>query len=124
MPRYGSNPALTDADRARGYTPEQHRAAQRRRYQKRRLIILAAKDKPCADCGGRFPPYVMEFDHVRGDKRHNVSKLWGNVVGIAGVLAEIAKCDVVCSNCHRIRSWRQKIWEPARVARLALGLHG
>lgn len=62
----------------------------------------------CADCG-TSDPRVLEFDHLR-DKRGAISKMaldfaW-NVIE-----AEIAKCDVVCANCHRIRTYsRQATW--------------
>lgn len=67
--------------------------------------VIALKQRPCMDCGGTFPPYVMDFDHRDGsDKVNNISRLIsrGNW---ARIEAEIAKCDLVCSNCHRIRSY-------------------
>lgn len=57
--------------------------------------------KPCADCGGVFPPVCMDFDHVRGEKLCNVAKM--GTYAWSRVLEEIAKCDLVCANCHRIR---------------------
>lgn len=73
-----------------------------------RDLIAQAKNQPCADCGGRFPTCAMDLDHVRGHKQFKVSeavqKAYG--VGLARVRAEIAKCDVVCANCHRIRTER------------------
>lgn len=54
------------------------------------------------DCGGTFPPECMDFDHVRGVKEFAVSKSRFNTM--KRVLAEIAKCDLVCANCHRIRT--------------------
>ena len=66
-------------------------------------IIRLAKDKPCADCGHRFHPVCMDFDHrVAGEKAHNVAALKSRNPAI--LRAEIDKCDVVCSNCHRIRT--------------------
>lgn len=58
---------------------------------------------PCEDCG-IADPIVLDFDHVRGDKRHNVSKLAKDGYSWEAIMAEIAKCDVVCSNCHRRRT--------------------
>lgn len=69
-----------------------------------RLLLERAKDVPCADCGKRYPPFVMDFDHVRGTKRANVSLLAGSGATEAAIEAEIAKCDVVCANCHRERT--------------------
>jgi hypothetical protein len=64
------------------------------------------KKAPCVDCGGYFPAEAMDFDHVFGTKVSNVSSLrtgsWDRVV------KEIEKCDLVCANCHRIRTTKQK----------------
>ena len=68
-----------------------------------REIVRIAKDVPCTDCGVRYPTRVMDFDHVRGIKSSNVSNMVGRSVGINTLKTEIAKCDVVCSNCHRLR---------------------
>lgn len=58
----------------------------------------------CADCGGKFPPCCMHFDHVpgRGPKLFN---LGSGDYSIKAVQAEIEKCDIVCANCHAIRTW-------------------
>ena len=77
------------------------------RRTRNRDIMRQAKSHPCADCGQSFPPYVMDFDHVRGDKAANVSAMVSSAT-TADLLREIAKCDVVCSNCHRIRTHRRR----------------
>jgi hypothetical protein len=48
----------------------------------------------------------MDFDHVRGDKAFKVSEAvqLPPGIGLENVRAEIAKCDVLCANCHRIRT--------------------
>lgn len=69
------------------------------------LVVIRAKSVPCADCGRVYPFYVMEFDHVRGEKAFNIG---GAKVSRKRLLDEIAKCDVVCSNCHRERTWKNK----------------
>jgi hypothetical protein len=48
----------------------------------------------------------MDLDHVRGQKEFKVSEAVARAYGtnLARVRAEIAKCDVVCANCHRIRT--------------------
>lgn len=72
--------------------------------RRNREIIAAAKAKPCADCGVSFSPYVMDFDHVRGRKRGTIAS-WYASVSEKALCAEIAKCDVVCANCHRERTY-------------------
>lgn len=70
-------------------------------------MVEEAKNGPCMDCRVSYPPYVMDFDH-RGDdlKVMKISTLVtkGN---LSALLAEMAKCDLVCSNCHRERTHRR-----------------
>jgi hypothetical protein len=74
------------------------------RYRMRvREFIRELKSKPCQDCGIRYPYYVMDFDHVRGEKLFNVSEAASKKT-ITKVAEEIAKCDLVCANCHRLRT--------------------
>jgi hypothetical protein len=40
-----------------------------------RRLLQKAKSKPCHDCGKRYLYYVMDFDHVRGEKTGNVSMM-------------------------------------------------
>jgi len=65
------------------------------------------KDGPCVDCGVSFPSYVMQFDHVRGDKLIKVSDL--SLSSDAVLVTEIAKCDLVCGNCHKIRTHTRRV---------------
>lgn len=74
----------------------------RKWYDKRREIVNEKKNVPCQDCGIKYHPYVMDFDHVRGKKVAAISKLHYRDINI--LLEEIAKCDVVCANCHRQRT--------------------
>lgn len=78
----------------------------RERYQQRKLRLIAAKDKPCADCGGTFPPECMDFDHVRGRKLLCIGQSWN--LSAERLEREIAKCEVVCANCHRIRTGKRR----------------
>jgi hypothetical protein len=64
-------------------------------------IVDFLSRRSCADCG-EFDPRVLEFDHLR-DKKFDITRglrqrPW------AALLDEIAKCDVVCANCHRRRT--------------------
>lgn len=93
------------AEKARKYAAKHGdhiRAYRRKRCDDRRAKLDALKDKPCVDCGQSFPPCVMDFDHVRGAKSRCVGNLFN--VSEARLMAEIDKCDLVCSNCHRIRT--------------------
>jgi lysyl-tRNA synthetase class I len=62
---------------------------------------------PCLDCKLSYPYYVMDFDHVRGRKQKNVMELI-NTLSKKKIDEEIAKCEIVCSNCHRIRTHKRR----------------
>lgn len=84
--------------------PERVKAARAVVAARIKATLQTAKDRPCMDCGNRFPSCCMDFDHVRGKKTMNIGHdAWSR--GLKAVLAEIEKCDVVCSNCHRIRTF-------------------
>jgi hypothetical protein len=66
----------------------------------------ALKNKPCADCQGWFEPCQMDFDHRPGTIKY---KNVGNLVHCRKLLMEeIKKCDLVCANCHRLRTRSRK----------------
>jgi hypothetical protein len=100
--------------------PEKRREALRRWYQRNkqsqisRVKATSAKireevrrykeERSCTDCGVAYPYYVMDFDHVRGEKISNVADILNRSCSRAALFAEIEKCDLVCSNCHRVRT--------------------
>ena len=59
------------------------------------------KKHPCIDCGNDNI-IMLEFDHVRGIKEHNIATMVENRSSIATIQAEIDKCEVRCANCHRL----------------------
>ncbi len=67
------------------------------------------KRAPCVDCGGSFPPWCMQFDHIDGAgvKRANVSLLVAQGYSEAAMVEEIAKCELVCANCHANRTYQR-----------------
>lgn len=80
-------------------------------YGRQRLLafrewINSLKKKPCKDCGGKFHPVVMDLDHVRGEKIKNISGMWS--WEREKVLEELEKCDLICSNCHRVRTHERR----------------
>jgi hypothetical protein len=83
---------------------------QNRRVERNRRLIRQAKDVSCADCGQRYPTYVMDFDHRPDEKKlFNLSIAAGQTrLSLEKIKAEIAKCAVVCANCHRMRTHRRK----------------
>lgn len=77
------------------------------------LLIEFFRDNPCVDCG-EDDPVVLEFDHLR-DKEFSIAKGLQDRNWQA-VLDEMAKCDVVCANCHRRRTARRGGFVRAAVA--------
>jgi hypothetical protein len=71
-------------------------------------LLSRYEGTPCMDCATVFPWRVMEFDHrPEEQKAFGVSSRNALLVSpetIAEVEKEIAKCDLVCANCHRIRT--------------------
>ena len=74
----------------------------------KRGLVTQAKAKPCSDCGNTYPSHVMQFDHVRGKKEFNLSEAGNRGVSYDKILLEISKCDVVCANCHAIRTFERR----------------
>jgi len=69
-----------------------------------RKYIKDIKSVPCMDCGISYPYYVMDLDHREPSKKYkSVSEMMKHPIEM--VIEEAAKCDVVCSNCHRERTW-------------------
>jgi hypothetical protein len=76
-----------------------------------RVMLNEFKSKPCMDCSGVFDPICMDFDHRPGEtKLFDIAawQKWSARATTAKLLTEIAKCDLVCSNCHRIRTHKRR----------------
>lgn len=92
----------------------EHYARNKEKYLKRnrgarltqRMMLNRMKDKACMDCGLKYPPYVMDFDHrEQFTKVAHISTLVSEArISMERLLNEIAKCDLVCANCHRVRT--------------------
>jgi|SRR3989344_9389085 len=100
---------------------EKQRAAIRRHYYSNReaYIKKALKRKkeirkwlndikeatPCTDCRESYPYYVMDFDHI-SKKEVEIKKLLNNS-SLRKLKTEILQCELVCSNCHRARTYNR-----------------
>lgn len=70
-----------------------------------REILTEAKAVPCMDCGVEYPYYVMDFDHRPGTVKIDNPGSMTNRGSERLLREEIAKCDIVCANCHRERTF-------------------
>lgn len=81
-----------------------------KRLEKRETLKSFVKEylsaSCCTDCLNT-DWRVLEFDHVRGEKKYNIGDLMKGTFSLDTFLAEVDKCDVVCANCHRIRTYER-----------------
>ena len=68
----------------------------------RSAIAILKLDAGCADCGYNARPEALQFDHVNSDKEFSIGK--DLFSGTHKALKEIEKCEVVCANCHALRT--------------------
>lgn len=84
----------------------------------RTLLLDFLSSSSCKDCGiGDIR--VLDFDHLK-DKRYTISARFKSL-SVETLVKEMEKCDVVCANCHRIRtSSRANDWKHKQhLARIA-----
>jgi hypothetical protein len=62
----------------------------------------------CVDCGYKGNAQALQFDHTGTDKKESVSNLIRSDYSWETILKEIKKCEVVCANCHAIRTQNRK----------------
>lgn len=114
----------------RSYARNRDRIAVRRRERRSTIIegnrqlrakkvahVRALKEaSPCVDCSVSYPFYVMDFDHVRGQKIGSISRMLNANLSLGTILEEIQKCDLVCANCHRERTHNATVPDGEMVA--------
>lgn len=85
-------------------------AAERNKKRKDKLkaYVDELKKAPCTDCGGTFHPVCMDFDHL-GDKTHDIAFMVNKRHSMKRIIEEIKKCELVCANCHRLRTHNRSI---------------
>lgn len=89
------------------YYVKKARKHNRKMEKENKEKIKKLKETPCADCGIQYPYYVMDFDHLK-DKEWNVSRGVNNGKTWTALCKEIEKCEIVCANCHRKRTYERK----------------
>lgn len=84
---------------------KKQREAQKEWKKKRLQLVQDLKRRPCQDCGGSFLPACMQFDHIpgRGEKFKDISKMM--YYNLDKLYEEISKCELVCANCHALRTY-------------------
>jgi len=83
--------------------------------QRQEQLLAYMQEQGCKDCGIK-DPLVLEFDHINPEtKVESVCKLLQTGRKMEVILAEVAKCEVRCCNCHRKRTIQQFGWYRARI---------
>jgi hypothetical protein len=108
--KYAASPKGMESGRRRSLryarTPHGKAKLDARRLEHRARLNAIKLDRGCIDCGYRRHPAALEFDHLPGFEKSftigNIRAAWERVE------AEIAKCEVVCANCHAIRTEERK----------------
>jgi transposase len=78
-----------------------------KRNAKRKVVQEFKTGKPCMDCNIEYPYYVMDFDHRPDEIKIFTIGIMYKHITMGDLLKEIAKCDLVCANCHRYRTWQR-----------------
>lgn len=81
----------------------------KRRNVVRNLLFKYLKNNPCVDCG-EMDFALLQFDHIKGNKVANISRMVQQGLSWGVILNEIEKCEVVCANCHHRRTAKQQKW--------------
>lgn len=83
-----------------------HRRVRALATARNRAFLSAFKEAlPCVDCKTFYPSYAMDLDHLR-DKTDAIARF--KACSLNRLKEEIAKCELVCSNCHRIRTYSRR----------------
>lgn len=86
---------------------DKYKKKSRESWRKTRDIISRLKEKPCVDCGVQYPYYVMQFDHLPQHEKVDAVYTLVRTKGRKAALEEIKKCELVCANCHAIRTFKR-----------------
>lgn len=99
---------------------ERHKANKERAREKaKEYVANYLATHPCSDCQ-QSNAILLTFDHVRGNKRGNISDMVLDGLGLETIKAEILLCEVVCFNCHALRTQKRERsyrWRMGRIGR-------
>tara|TARA_B100000459_G_scaffold12734_1_gene6787 strand:- start:57 stop:440 length:384 start_codon:yes stop_codon:yes gene_type:complete len=100
---------MTDKDRQR-----QQKLIRKKKMQEkaREWVKGYLLTHPCVDCGNT-DIRVLEFDHrIPSEKSFIISRRVAGGVSLKTLAEEVAKCDIRCANCHRIRTKEERHFGP------------
>ena len=96
---------------AKWYKENKERAkAQKKKFRAERIAWFQEyKTKQgCRQCGASHPA-VLDCHHIDpSEKEFVLSSALRRDWSKERILKELAKCDILCANCHRIHHWNEK----------------
>ncbi len=85
---------------------EKYLEKNRRRREKLRSFVRQLKESAvCTDCKQKYPYYVMDFDHL--ENKEGLVSYFAKNLQEGALRRELEKCEIVCANCHRIRTFKR-----------------
>ncbi len=94
----------------KGFNAKKLAQTKSRKEKLNKFIITYLTSHPCIVCG-EVDPVVLEFDHRDpNEKEFTIAEGVGKVYSLEKIEIEIAKCDVLCANCHRRKTAKQLGW--------------
>ena len=92
---------------------ESHRRYVNKRRNEARDVLNAYKlAAGCVDCGYAEHAVALDFDHLPGfEKSLDLCAATARGWPMSRIMEEVAKCEVVCANCHRVRTLERRIEE-------------
>lgn len=88
------------------YRAKKIRVAQERRARNRAIADEFKMERGCSRCGYREHPVALDLHHVDGERKEfSVS---GQIASLKRLREELAKCEVLCANCHRIHHFSER----------------
>jgi hypothetical protein len=86
-----------------------------------RFLQNYKQERGCADCKEDYPYWMLDFDHIGDDKSFTISHYRKTTVSLEKIQAEVEKCEVVCANCHRNRTYLRSLTDG--VSSIDIGDH-
>jgi hypothetical protein len=82
------------------------------RNQAREYVYQYLSNHPCVECG-ETDPIVLEFHHL-GNKEAEIAAMVGQGTSLEKIIKEIEKCEVLCGNCHKRKTAKERGWFRSR----------
>ena len=78
------------------------------RDKKRGIVNDYKVSRGCCQCGEKHPA-ALDFHHTEDNKEFDIGEAVAKCFSIARIIAEMQKCDILCSNCHRKLHYNERM---------------